>query len=238
MCGWSNDCAGAATEHKKQKQASVSTCVFSGHLAHYRANTPWDAVDPSDRVIVNPQNRERVTFLRTGFDTDGELLQMESLMEPGGFVGAEHIHPRQESRFLVLDGRPSFRVEGRAFTLEPGDRLVVPKGVPHKFWNETEGQIRMIIEFRPALRTQQFFEVFFGLSREGLTDGECARNRLQRAVLFSAYFKESRPVGVPAWRLFARRMLAPLGRLLGYRAWYPRYSGADVEDPLSLEQAV
>jgi quercetin dioxygenase-like cupin family protein len=189
-------------------------------------------------VIVNPQNRERVTFLRTGFDTDGELLQMESRMEPGGFVGAEHIHPRQESRFLVLDGRPSFKVDGRAFTLEPGDTLVVPRDVPHKFWNDTEGEIRMIIEFRPALRTQEFFEVFFGLSRDGLTDGECARNRLQRAVLFSAYFNESRPVGVPAWRLFARRVLAPLGRLLGYRAWYPRYSGAGIEDPLSLEQAV
>jgi mannose-6-phosphate isomerase-like protein (cupin superfamily) len=190
-------------------------------------------------VIVNPQNRERVTFLLTGVDTDGELLQMESRMGRGGFVGAEHIHPRQQSRFLILEGRPSFRVNGRQFTLDPGDSLAVPKGVPHKFWNETDGDIRMIIEFRPALKTQQFFEVFFGLSRDGLTDGECARNRLQRAVLFSEYFHESRPVRVPTWRLVARRMLAPLGRLLGYRAWYPRYaSDGDLQDALSLEQAV
>jgi hypothetical protein len=164
---------------------------------------------------------------------------MESRLQPGGFVGAEHIHPIQESRFYVVEGHPSFRVDGRAFTLNPDDSLVVPPRTAHKFWNESEREIRMLIEFRPALQTQQFFEVFFGLSRDGLTDGECARNVFQRAVLCDAYFWESQPVGTHPLRFKARTWLAPMGRLLGYRAWYPEYAGVDpdpVPDPVDDER--
>jgi hypothetical protein len=39
-----------------------------------------------------------------------------------------------------------------------------------KGWRILEEELRMQVEFQPALRTQDFFETFFGLAQQGRTD--------------------------------------------------------------------
>jgi quercetin dioxygenase-like cupin family protein len=168
--------------------------------------------------ITNPVNRERIRFLKHAADTHGQAVQFETRMDPGGVVGAEHIHRIQESRFEVLDGTPSFCVEGRRFTLKPGDSLTVPARTPHYYWNAGPAEAHMLIEFSPALRTEEFFRSYFALAQQGKTSLTGVRNLFQRAVLQAAYFNESHPVRPPTPAQFLLLALAPIGRLLGYRA--------------------
>jgi hypothetical protein len=65
----------------------------------------------------------------------------------------------------------------------------------------------------------------FGLARDGKTNKQGMPNPLQGAVLLQAYADEMRLSGVP---VFAQRLLgavlAPVGKLFGYKARYSEYS--------------
>jgi len=54
--------------------------------------------------ILNPRTGQRMRFLQTAADTDGALLQIESVNPPTGVPEPEHIHPHQESRAAVING--------------------------------------------------------------------------------------------------------------------------------------
>ncbi len=173
-------------------------------------------------ILENPLHGERIRFLKTVPDTGGELVKYESWLVPGGSVGVPHVHPVQESHFTVLSGRASFLVDGKRLELGPGEVLSVPPRTPHNLWNAGSEEAHLIIEFRPGLLKQEFYEVVFGLARDGKHRG-WYRNALQRAVLIAAYSQESRPLKESSLVRVGLLLLAPLGWLLGYRAHYPHY---------------
>jgi mannose-6-phosphate isomerase-like protein (cupin superfamily) len=187
------------------------------------ASTTSDRGTATGPIIENPLHGERVRFLKTVPETDGELLQYESWLAPLGSVGVPHVHPVQESRFLLLSGRASFMVDGHSLELGPGETLTVGPRTPHYLWNAGDTEAHLIIEFRPGLLKQEYFETSFGLARDGRLNLNGIRNLLQYAVLTAAYRKESRPLNQARWVHAALICLAPLGRLLGYRAHYARY---------------
>lgn len=185
------------------------------------------------KTLENPVTRDRITFLKTARDTNGESLELEVVFEPLGFVAAEHIHPQQEERFEVLAGTPRFRIGEGERTARPGDVLAVQPGTPHVWWNAGKDETRVRIEFRPALRTETFFETLYGLARDGKLNKQGLPNPLQAAVLAREYAHE---IVVPPQREIVLSRLprplltlliavgAPLGRVLGYRARYSKYS--------------
>ena len=64
-------------------------------------------------VIENPVTGERITFLKTTRETNGELLRFEYVVPPG-FTIPEHVHPRQEERHEVSLARLGAAWEGRS----------------------------------------------------------------------------------------------------------------------------
>ena len=62
-------------------------------------------------TIENPITGERVTFLATSVDTDGDAVVIETVVQPHGFVAAAHVHPAQSERFAVEAG--TLGLEGR-----------------------------------------------------------------------------------------------------------------------------
>ena len=62
-------------------------------------------------TIENTATGERLTFLATSADTDGEAVVVETLVQPGGAVAAAHVHPSQSERFAVAEG--TLGAEGR-----------------------------------------------------------------------------------------------------------------------------
>jgi len=166
---------------------------------------------------------EHFEFLKTAEDTGGELLRIEALVEPSGFAAAEHVHPKQEERFEILSGKIRYRVDGVEREAGAGEELVIPKGVPHVWENGGEEDLRMIIEFRPALKSAEFFESYFGLGQDGKTHPKTGLpNLLWMAVLLHEFRNEihlAKPP-LPVQRVVFG-VLALVGRLLGYPARYP-----------------
>ena len=91
------------------------------------------------QIIQNPVSGERITFLRTAADTDGELLEFELELAADGHVPGAHVHPEQEERFHVLEGTMKFRLGLRTIVAEAGETVVVPAGRVHKFANGGDG---------------------------------------------------------------------------------------------------
>ncbi|HYE58788.1 MAG TPA: cupin domain-containing protein [Rhodothermales bacterium] len=176
--------------------------------------------------LVSPLG-DRLRFVRTARDTGGTLLEMEMVYRPRSTAPPLHRHPFQEERFEVLRGEIRATIGRETRTYRPGDTFVVPANVAHTMANVSfeEGALRW--QVRPALDTETFFETMWGLARDGRTGANGVPPLLHTAVLMRAYRREFRlvhPVAPLLQMLFG--VLAPLGRLRGYRARYERYSGS------------
>jgi quercetin dioxygenase-like cupin family protein len=121
------------------------------------------------QVIEDPVIGARVTFLQTAQDTDGELLQFEEALAPGGFV-QPHVHVKQEERLRMLDGSLRIKVARKTRAATAGDEVVIPAAVGHSLRNVSQKEARVLVELRPALATEALLERFWRLAREGKTN--------------------------------------------------------------------
>jgi len=177
-------------------------------------------------VIENPVTGERIVFRQTSVDTSGELLQFELFLKPHGFVPVEHIHSRQEERPEVVSGSVRYRLGGKEDSLSAGEAAVLPSGIPHALWNDTDDEAHLIMEVRPALGVETALETLFGLARDGKTNNKGMPNPLHGALLGREYELFLAGPPIPMQRA-GMAVLAPIARLLGYRARYRQYSGRD-----------
>ena len=179
-----------------------------------------------ENPLIHPVTGERIVFRQRSRDTGGELMEMSLYLAPGGFIAAPHVHPNQEERFQVEGAPVMFRVAGKQRLYQPGEMAVVPAGVPHVWWNPSDQEAATLVQFRPALDTETFFETFFGLARDGKVGRNGLPNPLQMSVLARGYTREMALPPPAQWILGPLSVvMAPLARALGYRARYDKYSG-------------
>ncbi|MBK8900553.1 MAG: cupin domain-containing protein [Anaerolineaceae bacterium] len=167
----------------------------------------------------------RLIFRQTGGDTQGKLLEMEAVYPPHSPKPPAHYHPYQEEQFQVLAGTFHAQIGDEEKTFVTGDTFSVPANTHHWMHNVSDTEGRLLWQVRPALQTQAFFETMWGLAADGKTNPQGVPNLLQLAVILRAYAAEFRPSSPP---YLVQRLLfgflAPIGRLLGYRARYDKYS--------------
>lgn len=120
--------------------------------------------------VHNPRQKDRIMFKQTARETSGELLQLEIFTSPNAAPPPDHVHPRQAEHFETLSGTLRARVGGEERTLRAGESLIVPARVPHTWWIGGEEEGHVLVEFRPALNTETFFETMYGLARDGKVD--------------------------------------------------------------------
>ncbi len=148
---------------------------------------------------------ERLTFLNTGQETNGEILEIDVSF---------NVHPYQEERFKVISGTVRFRIGDREQILTAGQSISGPPNIPHT-WNSADGEeIQMLAELRPALHTDAAAASFM---HAGSTQGKMSL--LQAVVIMSefdglAYPTKTTPILMQTFV----KVLAPIGRLLGYKA--------------------
>ena len=174
-------------------------------------------------TIHNPVTGERITFLATSADTDGEAVVIETIVQPKGCVAAAHVHPSQTERFAVVSGRLGLKAGGKKQTLDAGQFVTVEPGTAHRFWNAGEEPVRFVCEVRPALQFESLIETMFALAADGKTNRKGMPNLLRLAVIANAHFDTVRLPFPPSWLQKAGLVLgAPVGRLLGFQ---PTYAG-------------
>src|ERR671916_3388662 len=189
--------------------------------------------------IYNPVQGDWIVFKETARDSNGELLSAELVVSPRG-GNPLHVHPRQEEYFKAVAGTLSVQVGEELRSLAEGEEAVVPPGTPHRWWNEADEEAHVLVELRPALNTETFFETVYGLARDGKTDENGVPNLLQQAVTLTGVNEGEIYLAwppIPVQKIFLAA-LAPVGRLLGYKDHYPKYSGAGSSGPPSTTRVM
>src|SRR4051812_29803859 len=150
----------------------------------------------TDEWAIDPVFR-----MRHRFRVDGDVMHIETVVDPGGGAGA-HVHPSMEERFVVREGRCQF-LSGRKWSEygpEDGD-VVVPAGTRHGFRNK--GDVKTRIECRvspPSPELQGFLEDAAGLSRAGklMRIGLPKPNGLLEAAVLVEGYSDMAILGFPA----------------------------------------
>jgi mannose-6-phosphate isomerase-like protein (cupin superfamily) len=180
----------------------------------------------SGDTVVNPVTGERLTFLETSRETNGELVLIEAAVRPDGAVAAKHVHPYQSERFEVVSGTLTMTAGRKKIELGAGESYTVEPGTPHKFENRGEAEVRFTCEVRPALSFEDLIETMYGLAADGKTNRKGMPNPLRLAVIAKHHFDHVRlPVFPHALQKAALAMGAPVGRILGYGSVYVPASG-------------
>ena len=178
-------------------------------------------------TIENPITGEWVVVRVGTEDSGGELLEIDAYVNPGGAVTGEHVHPAIEEYFTVVRGRVGFRLDGRETIAPLGQRLHVPAGTSHDWWNDGEEEAHIVVEISPAERFEKMVRNLFGLAQDGKTNSKGMPNLLQAAIFareFSDVLYFTKPPLLVQRLLFGA--LAAIARALGYRGSYPKYSAA------------
>jgi quercetin dioxygenase-like cupin family protein len=173
---------------------------------------------------TNAATGEWIEFTAVAEDNDGQLVRFSWRSVPGGVI-TEHVHPRQEERFIITSGEARFTLDGEELTARAGETIVVPAGARHSEGNPGPAEIQAVVELRPALRSKEFHEAVAGLAADGKTTPRGApRNPLQLGATFWHFRHESRvtspPIGMqnlmlpPLWavaRASAYALTTPAG---------------------------
>jgi len=78
------------------------------------------------------------TIRLTGQDTFGGLTVVELTMGAGRMT-PPHVHHREEETFLITRGRLTFQIGEQTIEAGPGDLVVGPRDVPHRFTAGPDG---------------------------------------------------------------------------------------------------
>ena len=160
--------------------------------------------------VHDPVHRARYSF-----EPDGENLAVDCWIEPGGGL-PEHLHPRQEERWSVKEGRVRFGLGTSKRVIGPADgEMVVAPGTKHSLASVSGEEAHLRCYVVPARDLQPFLEESAAAAREGLfMRGGVPRN-LRGARCAARFLKRHREDVVMSFppRPVQSAMIALLGRL-------------------------
>ena len=106
-------------------------------------------VQPNDDAKVLYGAGDEYRWLITGEQSAGSYFAMEAVVPPDAGP-PPHIQTREEEGFYVLSGNVVFYADGQRIEAVPGTFVHIPRGVVHRFKNESETEARMLIWFGPS----------------------------------------------------------------------------------------
>lgn len=178
------------------------------------------------KIFKDKATGETFRFTRTGADTNGELLEINTDYRGGSPKPPAHYHPHQQEHFEVTEGSMTVEMNGQQRVYKAGESFDIPQGVAHAMWNAGDVPARVIWQVRPVLNSQTFFETIWGLRQDGKTGENGTPSLLQAAVLMQVYSDVFRLVSPPpVIQKILFPVLAFFGKRQGYRARYESYSG-------------
>jgi quercetin dioxygenase-like cupin family protein len=122
------------------------------------------------RSFFNPVINDTATFIETSAETGGKysLLEIELYKSDGPPL---HYHNSFSEKFEVIDGTLYLQTGQKKITLKKGESIVIPRGVPHKFYNPSGDLVKFRLTFEPGhIGMENFIRIIYSLAAEGLTD--------------------------------------------------------------------
>jgi quercetin dioxygenase-like cupin family protein len=96
-----------------------------------------------------------VTIKISSQQTSGVYSLVECTLEPGRLV-PPHVHTREDDCTYVLEGEIGLRIGDQIVEATAGCTVVMPRGIPHTFWNAGPQQARTVGPIVPG-----GFETYF-----------------------------------------------------------------------------
>lgn len=124
----------------------------------------------NNRTITNPVIKDKITFIKTAKDTNGELTWLSIELAPNGGNDL-HYHDKFEETFIAINGTLGVTFEGEEMTLQAGESVTVPINSVHRFYNPNAHPIQFEVKITPASRNlEEFLQIMYGLARDGKTN--------------------------------------------------------------------
>jgi mannose-6-phosphate isomerase-like protein (cupin superfamily) len=102
----------------------------------------------NDRRLVGPRGVQ-IRFLRTAAETEGALVELETVLPPRTNGPPLHIHLRERESFRVTEGELAIRA-GRHWRLYGvGEAAAVEPGTPHTFANKSDAPATFVVRIEP-----------------------------------------------------------------------------------------
>lgn len=130
----------------------------------------------------------------------------------------EHIHEHFDESFTVAKGTASFLVNGEKITVQAGETIVIPKGVPHKPFNETAELLIMddVTNQHPSMTASFAYglaNIYSAMDKIG--NPRSVLNLLALAAQGNDFDTWDSKIPLGAQKVL-RWILGPTARLLGY----------------------
>ncbi len=174
-------------------------------------------------IIVNPVIGDKLKFLVTSSDSNGELLRVHLWNKVGAQGTPEHLHPKQTETFTIVSGTVGFKCNGQEKILTAGQSITAQKNQMHKFWTVGDQPSEMIVEIRPALQSEFFLETLYSLAKKGeVKKNATPKSFLQFMTMLNQYNGETFVAGPPILlQKLMSRIFGGLGKMLGYKGFIP-----------------
>lgn len=179
------------------------------------------------QLINNAISGDCYEFLETAEDTHGDRVTLKAVIKSKGQLVPKHFHVFQDETFEVLSGQLTVELDGQTIKLSAGDKITLPKNVPHNHYNDDETEVTYIHTVVPALDFDYLIENLMGLAADGKSkNGKygLVQELVSLKYLDSKSYLADIPVGI---QNLLMHIIAPVGRLFGYRAIYKKYSGIE-----------
>ena len=122
-----------------------------------------------NRVYENPIIGDKVTFLKTADETNGEYTLVEVELKAGGGNDL-HYHRAFSEKFIPINGELGVQVGNQHKMLKAGESYTVNTGVIHKFYNSGDKPIKFQVELRPGHEGfEKCIQIGYNLAKDGRT---------------------------------------------------------------------
>jgi mannose-6-phosphate isomerase-like protein (cupin superfamily) len=198
-------------------------------------------------LVIFPENKPEVsTYFKPGqqFYSKAEGFRQTVVKQENGhvfcsleiepFAGGppKHIHTRFDEFFEISNGELTVWVDGEIKKIHPGEKLFIPKGTPHKPYNETADTIHVKGPIDFPENFAYCLPQVYGVVDKMPGFAKPPKTALQMALFsqagFDSYLVDGPPVFMQKTMSF---LLTPLARLAGYKSYYKDYDVATPKQP-------
>lgn len=117
-------------------------------------------------MLENHHTGERLEVLRVRVDGE-ECFHLRGTLPPGQEGPPLHVHYREDEEGTVRRGVLSFEVGGSRHDAGPGATARLPRGVPHRWWNEGTEVLEFDGVTRPAVDLDRYLQAVFEVMNAG-----------------------------------------------------------------------
>jgi mannose-6-phosphate isomerase-like protein (cupin superfamily) len=125
-------------------------------------------VDPDETALVleNRHTGERLAIRRVK-NGDEVWLELKGTLPPRQQGPPMHIHFAEDEEGRIASGTLSAVLNGRRLTANSGESISIPRGAPHRWWNDGDELLVFEGRARPLVDLDRYLQAIFEVMNAG-----------------------------------------------------------------------